>query len=79
MIYKEYEENIKGKIHFYKSIKVLINKKLQSSWKEIYYEEIIEILKNIFSLWLKLVLAIILFIEGLFGGEHAIYVKNQEW
>ncbi len=50
LIHKEYKEYIKGKIHFYNSIKVLITKRLEPSSREIYYQEIKETLKNIFSL-----------------------------
>ncbi|MCD2378976.1 ParA family protein [Borreliella burgdorferi] len=50
LLYKEYREYIKGKIHFSNSIKVLINGRLEPSKKEMYYREIKDTLKNIFSL-----------------------------
>ncbi len=48
LLYKEYREYIKGKIHFSNSIKVLINGWLKPSKKEMYHKEIKDTLKNIF-------------------------------
>ncbi|OJH14573.1 chromosome partitioning protein ParA (plasmid) [Borreliella bissettiae] len=50
LLYKEYREYIKGKVHFSNSIKVLINGRLEPSTKEMYYKEIKDTLKNIFYL-----------------------------
>ncbi|WP_234928449.1 hypothetical protein [Borreliella garinii] len=50
LLYKEYKEYIKGKIHFSNSIKVLINERLEPSSKSIYHKEIKDTIKNIFSL-----------------------------
>lgn len=47
LLYKEYSFYIKGKIHYYNSIKVLINELLEPSLKEAYYKEIKNTLENI--------------------------------
>ncbi|MBB6043418.1 ParA family protein (plasmid) [Borreliella yangtzensis] len=47
LLYKEYAFYIKGKIHYYNSVKVLINELLEPSLKEAYYKEVKNALKNI--------------------------------
>ncbi|PRR05691.1 ParA family protein [Borreliella burgdorferi] len=50
LLYKEYSFYIKGKIHYYNSVKVLINELLEPSVKETYYEETKNTLENIINL-----------------------------
>ncbi|ACJ73404.1 conserved hypothetical protein (plasmid) [Borreliella afzelii PKo] len=47
VLYKKYGTYIKGKIHFSNSIKVFINDLLESSFKEVYYREAENALKEI--------------------------------
>ncbi|WP_418456582.1 ParA family protein [Borreliella lusitaniae] len=50
LLYREYAFYIKGKIHYYNSVKVLINELLEPSLKEAYYKEAKNALKTIVSL-----------------------------
>ncbi len=50
LLYTEYKEYIKGKVHFSNSIKVFINERAEPSAKAMYHKEIKDTLKNIFSL-----------------------------
>ncbi|ABH02299.1 PF32 plasmid partition protein (plasmid) [Borreliella afzelii PKo] len=49
-LFKEYGKYIKGKVHFYNSIKIIINKLLEPSLKAKYYKEIGSTLRNILCL-----------------------------
>ncbi|ACO38513.1 CobQ/CobB/MinD/ParA nucleotide binding domain protein (plasmid) [Borreliella burgdorferi 29805] len=48
ILQSEYKDLIKGRVHFYNSIKVFINELKEPNNKEIYYQEIKKILNNMF-------------------------------
>lgn len=49
-LYKRYSNYIKGKVHYYNSIKVFIINRLEPDFKSRYYKEAKNVLKNILSL-----------------------------